>query len=221
MCWGDVLEVLRFTRVISPNWFFFELHMLFHPQLKGMSQVNSTLKTCSRGDSIRDLFIPGRWRSRFQPLKGSRELTIPKRVQRNCQALSTFLNVFLLPCHLAVNQRHIFYPLSVCLFSKRFRCWWDEGYGQSHAGADGDVFFLESNNSQPWEEARVGSSKILGGETSVSPIFFWRLKNPWWANFGYFWFKISLVDSEHGEKLGGGFKYFSFSPLFGEDSHFD
>ncbi len=22
-------------------------------------------------------------------------------------------------------------------------------------------------------------------------------------------------------KLGGGFKYFSFSPLFGEDSHFD
>ena len=24
-----------------------------------------------------------------------------------------------------------------------------------------------------------------------------------------------------GENLGGGFKYFLFSPLFGEDSHFD
>ena len=31
------------------------------------------------GDSSRDLFIPDRWRSRFHPLKGSRELTIPKR----------------------------------------------------------------------------------------------------------------------------------------------
>ena len=37
--------------------------------------------------------------------------------------------------------------------------------------------------------------------------------------------------NQHGRKkksgldfyvdLGGGFKYFSFSPLFGEDSHFD
>ena len=29
--------------------------------------------------SSRALFIPDRWRSRFHPLKGSRELTIPKR----------------------------------------------------------------------------------------------------------------------------------------------
>ena len=64
--------------------------------------------------------------------------------------------------------------VTVMDFSKRFRCWWDEGYGQSHAGVDGDVFFLESNNSQPWEEATVGSWKFLGGfPTSVSAIFFW------------------------------------------------
>ena len=31
------------------------------------------------GDSIRDLFIPKRWRSQKTPLKESRELTIPKR----------------------------------------------------------------------------------------------------------------------------------------------
>ena len=100
MCWGDVLEVLRFTRVRSPNCFFFELHMLFHPQQKGMSQVNSTLKTCSRGDSIRELFIPARWRSptTFETVTLSRELTIPKRVQRNCQGTFNISQPFFC-CH--------------------------------------------------------------------------------------------------------------------------
>ena len=37
------------------------------------------------GDSVRDLLMPDGWRSRLQPLKGSRELTIPKRVTKNCQ----------------------------------------------------------------------------------------------------------------------------------------
>ena len=40
------------------------------------------------------------------------------------------------------------------------------------------------------------------------------------------WIYLILVDNIHGIKmikpyLGGGFKYFLFSPLLGEDSHFD
>ena len=37
-------------------------------------------KKWSPGDSTRALFIPKRWRSRTTPWKGSRELTIPKKV---------------------------------------------------------------------------------------------------------------------------------------------
>ena len=31
----------------------------------------------------------------------------------------------------------------------------------------------------------------------------------------------TIVTEETKQILGGGFKYFLFSPLFGEDSHFD
>ena len=43
------------------------------------------------GDSIPDLFIPDRWRSPTSFEKGSRELTIPERSQRNGQADGDFL----------------------------------------------------------------------------------------------------------------------------------
>ena len=37
----------------------------------------------------------------------------------------------------------------------------------------------------------------------------------------WFWsFGMIETRAEHTQ-LGGGFKYFLFSPLFGEDSHFD
>ena len=38
----------------------------------------------------------------------------------------------------------------------------------------------------------------------------------------FFWQKIPLWSLwEKNQPQGGGFKYFLFSPLFGEDSHFD
>ena len=35
------------------------------------------------------------------------------------------------------------------------------------------------------------------------------------------WFVFYKKWKQGQQKLGGGFKYFLFSPLFGEDSHFD
>ena len=35
------------------------------------------------------------------------------------------------------------------------------------------------------------------------------------------WICLMIWGWGSGELLGGGFKYFLFSPLFGEDSHFD
>ena len=35
------------------------------------------------------------------------------------------------------------------------------------------------------------------------------------------WRRWVIWFDNHGEHLGGGFQYFLFSPLFGEDSHFD
>ena len=52
-------------------------------------------------------------------------------------------------------------------------------------------------------------------EIGISVVFFW-LKNkneiPSREGWGLFWTSAYL---------GGGLKYFLFSPLFGEDSHFD
>ena len=48
-----------------------------------------TRKHCSPGDSIRDLFIPDRWRSRLQPLKGSR-FHHPKKVTSRIARLLFF-----------------------------------------------------------------------------------------------------------------------------------
>ena len=92
--------------------------MLFHPQQKGMSQVNSTRKTCSTGDSIRDFLIPDPEGGHQQPSKGSR-FHHPKKGTKELpgtlQHFSTFF--LLLPCPLAVNQRQIFSPYCI------ERCW--------------------------------------------------------------------------------------------------
>ena len=66
----------------------------------GNPQEKTRTKKDSPGDSSRDLFIPTRWRSRLQPLKGSRELTIPKRSRlQNCQGNETMFCVFLTTNH--------------------------------------------------------------------------------------------------------------------------
>ena len=43
----------------------------------------------------------------------------------------------------------------------------------------------------------------------------------WWWFWWWFWWFIFIELIADWCFLGGGFKYFLFSPLFGEDSHFD